>query len=76
MYENCLDCPHHEHIPDGDPGDPFDSDVALVCRKSSNPDRNMFGNRGSDHSRSRVILDSLSIFDNSPVHPPEWCPLK
>lgn len=77
VYENCLDCPFHEVIPDPDPDDWFcDDDRAVVCKKSENPERDQSSRHASDHSPHRVILCAERPYNVRKYSgAPSWCPL-
>jgi len=74
---NCIDCQNHDIINDGDPDDWFcDDDVAVVCTKAKNQNRNPASRYISDHSPHRTITTSCRphhIRQESNI--PDWCPL-
>jgi hypothetical protein len=59
--KNCLDCPHHQVLPDPDPNDWFcDDDEKVVCNKA-NGRVVTCANRPYETRKSSVV--------------PAWCPL-
>jgi|TARA_Y100000310_G_C20598448_1_gene771731 hypothetical protein len=75
--KSCMDCNHHKIIYDPDPEDWFcDDDVAVVCLKVLNKNRNLNSKWESDHSEYKAIACSIRPYNirrESIV--PQWCPL-
>lgn len=74
--KTCLDCPFHKIIDDPDLwGSWCIDDVAIVCTKKINPDRNV----NSRHASDRSEYDSVAVacrpynLKNEAIIP-EWCP--
>ncbi len=77
-FANCMDCPHHETVPDPDPDDWFcDNDMAIVCTKTPNPKQNFDSKHQADHSPHRVVMCAIRPYNlRKEGDVPIWCPLK
>jgi len=76
MPESCIECSSHQVIPDPDPDDWFcDDDVAVICTKVYNPNRDMTSKYKADKSEHRTITVSCrpqNIKKETKI--PPWCP--
>lgn len=74
---NCMECPHHEVISDGDPHDSFCSDdKAVVCQLVKNKERNINSLYHSDRSEFKAITRSARPYNlRKECNVPEWCPM-
>lgn len=75
--EYCIDCAFHRIIKDPDPYDGFNyDDVAMVCTKLKNKDKNTSSKYLSDHSEFAIISCSERPYQINKAKPREDCPLK
>jgi hypothetical protein len=74
--KNCLDCPHHEIIPDPDPHDWFcDDDIAIICKlKASRPKESIYA--ADRASFKRITCACRPYMARKEANTPDWCPLK
>lgn len=75
--DNCLKCPNHEIIDDGDPFDSFNrDDCAVICKLTKNPKKDPKSNYRSDRQDFRCVTSSCRPYQvekESTI--PTWCPL-
>lgn len=78
LYSNCIDCPHHKVIADPDPEDSYnDDDVAVVCTKSQNLERNPRSKSVAERQGLRLITQMCRPYmTRNESQTPTWCPLK
>lgn len=74
---NCLDCPHHKVIDDGDPYDSFCSDdMAVVCKLTPNNTLNLESVWVVDRNKFRGVSFSCRPYNlRKESSVPNWCPL-
>lgn len=77
LVANCLECAYHQVIPDPEPDDWFCADdMAVVCTKSTNPERNVASKWKSHHSPFRSVVNSCRPHHlHAEAVRPGWCPL-
>ncbi len=77
-YNNCTQCQYHAVIADPDPYDWFcDDDVAVVCTRSRNEERDVSSEYDADKSFFKLIVRSCRphrVAREATV--PVWCPLR
>jgi len=74
--ETCLECSEHEIISDPDPHDWFcDDDVAVICKLTMNPNRDIKSIYISDQNEFRGVAISCRPHHlNLECIIPNWCP--
>lgn len=74
---NCIDCPNHEVINDGDPHDWFcDDDVAVVCTKAENHDCKGNSVYAVERNPHQAITTACRPYNTrKECEVPSWCPL-
>lgn len=76
--KSCVDCPHHDIVPDPDPTDSFcDDDVAVLCKKMLPHKKDQVRWHDSKPFPHRVLTVSCRPYqveiETTPI--PDWCPL-
>lgn len=75
----CVQCKHHQIIPDPDPNDWFnDDDVAIICTLSKKPEKDLEPNSKfcADRQEFKSVTVSCRPYNvklESQI--PDWCPL-
>lgn len=72
---NCTECPSHEVIPDAQPGDWFNQDVAIVCKETPNDKQDLNSKYAADRNPYKVVACAVgpcSVEKEAKV--PTWCP--
>lgn len=75
---NCLECEYHEIVADPDPHDWFcDDDVAVVCSKVKNPNKDENSIYNASRNSFRIITCACRPYNiKKESKTPKWCPTK